>query len=62
MEAAGWALAWTRGSFLKMVTDSEMMSSDFYTEERLEAIFRLSKELPPELCAELVVRCENRAR
>ena len=57
LETAGLKILWLVGSFLKLVPDSELVSSGFYTDERLKAMFELSAGVDPDLCAELVARC-----
>lgn len=59
VQNSGWSVEWTKGSFLKLVPDSEMQTSTFYDDKKLDAIFEVSKEVPSDFCAELVLRCKN---
>ena len=56
---AGLEVIWVKGSFIKLVPDNELLSSSFYTSERLNGMFEMSGHLDPNLCAELVVRCKG---
>jgi hypothetical protein len=49
-----------RGSFIKVLPDAALTSCGAFTPEILEGLFTLSKDVPPELCAELIVTCRKR--
>jgi SAM-dependent methyltransferase len=59
LQQCGFDIIETRGSFVKVLPDEALVSSNVFGPRILAGLFEISKDVPPDLCAELILTCRK---